>query len=913
MSKAAVIYAATEAGHVGRLYSSHATVWATAQAGNSVALGTNNDFGGHRYSGTYSVRHLHLEFDTSVIPDGATVEGVTLVLNGDTYNYTDDGVHTIEAHAWSFGAELTTDDWCDPRNLGDPLASMLSSAWSTSADNLLVGGAAFIAAINKAGMTQLVMSSDRARSSTAPTGRNNTCTDTAGDTRPRLIVQYSDAGSGDVDLESVIELIGTGLSSSTSSTPRNHQRSMWPADADEYDGATYYFEIVASNSHASAAYTVSLVDMSDQMHVFASVSVPAGTGTTPTRIRSSAFGLPVGGKEMRVRLPQTGSSDQLKVFSARIVIVQENASKTRLQYNLATLAGYASSATYGTGIITSTATDWTRDESLCPPFKLEKSALATIKAGTPWTLEAVFACANAAKTGRLQLYNLTKGVAVTGAEVNGAPGSTDIIYTVDFANDAANFDADDLFTIRYKLDSADTLYLKRAALYVRLDGISKVLLHRSVVAAQAAAATEAHLTDGRALYESSGFASSDAGLEVWARQTAALQLSLAACGYVRCNAASFDNAAEGIGTLAAATGGGSYYPTVGTQISGDHYVYQAFYKFDTSSLPGDEFVASLISTLLVRQSNTGTTLDIEVRAYDWGDSLTTDDFIPRSELGDHPLLASGTMTITGNLTITFTDNFANLIDPAGAVRFVVTATVQRTGPAPVGDGPRFQSANGTTNKLNVTGKGAGLALYEDGSNDSGAGGSLVGYADVGANYALERSVALSLVDARRYYLYRPAGRTVALGAARVVVGGVFILWAGGLVINGGAASTDDNDVTLTMDATANGHAPDQMCFSENGSSWSGWESYATTKAWQLPAQDDEDPHTCTVYARFKYGDSVSPSVSDSITLRTPYVVVTVPGPVSTGYPVRYYPHHEQVKRISGVTPERIETGAARRR
>ena len=76
-------------------------------------------------------------------------------------------------------------------------------------------------------------------------------------------------------------------------------------------------------------------------------------------------------------------------------------------------------------------------------------------------------------------------------------------------------------------------------------------------------------------------------------------------------------------------------------------------------------------------------------------------------------------------------------------------------------------------------------------------------------------------------------------------------WSATLTIDGGAASTDDNDVTLALSALVDGAAPDQMCFSNDGATWSAWESYATTKAWQLPAQDDEDPHTCTVHVRFR--------------------------------------------------------------
>ncbi len=51
-----------------------------------------------------------------------------------------------------------------------------------------------------------------------------------------------------------------------------------------------------------------------------------------------------------------------------------------------------------------------------------------------------------------------------------------------------------------------------------------------------------------------------------------------------------------------------------------------------------------------------------------------------------------------------------------------------------------------------------------------------------------------------------------------------------ITINGGAAETLNLTVTLTLSATGATH----MCFSNDGVAWSGWEPFATTKAWTLP-------------------------------------------------------------------------------
>lgn len=102
-----------------------------------------------------------------------------------------------------------------------------------------------------------------------------------------------------------------------------------------------------------------------------------------------------------------------------------------------------------------------------------------------------------------------------------------------------------------------------------------------------------------------------------------------------------------------------------------------------------------------------------------------------------------------------------------------------------------------------------------------------------------------------------------------------------IVINSGAASTDDNDVTLTLNAAATLEGSpvtvDKMRFSEDGETWGEWENYATSRAYQLPPQDDEDPHTCTVYVQFRVTeggtDYDSEAVSDSITLQIDWTLV----------------------------------------
>lgn len=87
---------------------------------------------------------------------------------------------------------------------------------------------------------------------------------------------------------------------------------------------------------------------------------------------------------------------------------------------------------------------------------------------------------------------------------------------------------------------------------------------------------------------------------------------------------------------------------------------------------------------------------------------------------------------------------------------------------------------------------------------------------------------------------------ISFSAARLIQS-----WEAILLINGGAATTDDNDVTLAIAAMLEGTPASEMCFSNDGSDWSAWEPYAATKAWTLAPTTDEDPVVRTVYARFR--------------------------------------------------------------
>lgn len=95
--------------------------------------------------------------------------------------------------------------------------------------------------------------------------------------------------------------------------------------------------------------------------------------------------------------------------------------------------------------------------------------------------------------------------------------------------------------------------------------------------------------------------------------------------------------------------------------------------------------------------------------------------------------------------------------------------------------------------------------------------------------------------------------------------------AGTVVINDGASFTTNRMVTLTLAASDNSGTVARMRLSNDGTTWSAWEAFATNRVWELPP----GVTTRTVRAQFEdpFGNA-SAVVSDSIFLDT-----TPPPPV----------------------------------
>ena len=271
-----------------------------------------------------------------------------------------------------------------------------------------------------------------------------------------------------LNLEVPIELLDTGAASTTASHTFNRSRTS--LDTADYDGTvTYQFEVVTTNSD-SVARNVSLQDTSGS--TVATISVPAAT-TNETRLRT-VFMPTSGASDYRVYLDGTTSSNQLTVYTARMLVQQVGATQTKIyiplsSYNnvvfttddsTAYTAG-ASSSTYSQGDV-HTEILWNKNDS----------AFSQLAAGTPWTFEAVISTDVAGtSTAYASLFDESASAQVAASEIS-TTSTTPTLVSVSFSDTAGSFTNLDNFDFKNKNVGGTTAYLYRAGLWAKLTNLA---------------------------------------------------------------------------------------------------------------------------------------------------------------------------------------------------------------------------------------------------------------------------------------------------------------------------------------------------------------------------------------------------------------------------------------------------------
>ncbi len=219
--------------------------------------------------------------------------------------------------------------------------------------------------------------------------------------------EVSIAGVRTMNLEVPIELTDQALSSEAS--PILFEKTMTSLDREAYDGTvTYSFEVVAINKD-NVNSAVDLVDSSGAS--VGQIVIPAGT-ILPTRINSSFIPTALY-EDYRLKLSATSNSGQFQVLSARMLVKQVGASKTKIYIPLLSSNKAPNSGDSNTPTETITGTNYTV-LSTGTIFQRDLSHLSKINQFNPWELEALVSTAG--PTGLIGLYNVNKQAVIETSE-----------------------------------------------------------------------------------------------------------------------------------------------------------------------------------------------------------------------------------------------------------------------------------------------------------------------------------------------------------------------------------------------------------------------------------------------------------------------------------------------------------------
>ena len=273
---------------------------------------------------------------------------------------------------------------------------------------------------------------------------------------------YPGGEAGVLDLEVHLEMINR-YALNDDAGDYNLDRSVLLLDPAHYDGATYYFEIVARNQ-GNSTITVSLVKSADST-VMASIDVPTSADDS-TRLRSASFTPATGPTEYKVRL-EDYDGGYLWLYVSRVIVVQKQATKTRLQVPLFT--------SYTQAFIPPGATP--AASVFCPIWLKDNEKFAAV---LTCSLEGMMAAPSSTTTATMGLYSKTSGLLVAGSEASVTGATLDYCESSGFLWTATNFTDDEEFEVRYSHDHASwNGKIDAAWLYITLTDLAAAqVVHR---------------------------------------------------------------------------------------------------------------------------------------------------------------------------------------------------------------------------------------------------------------------------------------------------------------------------------------------------------------------------------------------------------------------------------------------------
>ena len=261
-----------------------------------------------------------------------------------------------------------------------------------------------------------------------------------------------------------IEMLSLGFGSGSSATTLN--RSAVQLDPADYDGASYYFEVIGSNSSGSDK-TVELVSASGTT-ISSAVLLASDTGVA--RRRGSSFTPATGANTYRVKVP-AASSNQVVIYNARIMIVQVNATKTAIQIPLIASRNTDSVAVDFSSLVggTDSTQSQTLTQSNSDAYNLWLKNAASWATVSGYRFEAImsayFTPTEAA------LFDVDAGSAISGSQLSydqNTPTLKSVALTESSLPDGHKFE----LRIR-RTGTTGSAYVMTGNLYVKLTNLSK--------------------------------------------------------------------------------------------------------------------------------------------------------------------------------------------------------------------------------------------------------------------------------------------------------------------------------------------------------------------------------------------------------------------------------------------------------
>lgn len=313
--------------------------------------------------------------------------------------------------------------------------------------------------------------------------------------------EVSAVASVKMNLEVPVELTDAALASQASSST-TFERTRTTLNTQDYDGVvSYSFEIHARNFD-TVSRSASLVDHSNQ--VVGAITIPASTFSV-IRLRAAVTPT-VGLSNYRILLEGSTSAQQIVIQSARMLIKQVGATKTKIYYPLLNDLVNPTSNDVSNPIFSTSNSSWTEMDkgSL---FKKNSQNLSLVEGWNGWELETLVAATGNAE-GSVALFNRNSAAVVGNTQGNIAGTGISLIRSP-FSEGAAEFTSNtegNIYDVRLRCDyecSTGQVSIYKAGLWVTLKSLYKVELYYRMTRAMNASGSTASSVSERVLVDHS--------------------------------------------------------------------------------------------------------------------------------------------------------------------------------------------------------------------------------------------------------------------------------------------------------------------------------------------------------------------------------------------------------------------------